>query len=38
MSRQAELPPPLEPHEHQEPMTPVTMMLTTKNLLSTVPS
>jgi hypothetical protein len=38
MSRQVEPPLPLETHEHQEPTTPVTKMLTTKNLRSTVPS
>jgi hypothetical protein len=38
MSRQVEPPPPSDPHEHQELTTPVTKMLTMKNLRSMVPS
>jgi hypothetical protein len=34
----AEPPPPLEPHEHQESMTPAMKMLMMKNLCSTMPS
>jgi hypothetical protein len=36
MSRQVEPPPPPKHHDHQEPTMPVTKMLTTKNLHSTL--